>query len=207
MKKIYILLIISISYFGNIFCQNNIEIEISEGFVFFDYFGNIEPKGYEKVFAGYGLQTEFDLWKNVYNHNSMKFKVGIGYTNFYYLYDYGYTFISEPGNYTSYANLKLGLDYKPKWSKLSFIINSTNYFLLHKKKQRYSQNRWFNNLDLGIKFKLIKNIYISFWSPITLYPMHNGEFLCKPVSKPITDFDPFIEITGLNLGIRYKFGG
>jgi len=60
--KIYIVLILCLSSFITIFSQSNFEIEASEGFVFFDYFGD-EPEGFDKVFAGYGLQSEFDVWE------------------------------------------------------------------------------------------------------------------------------------------------
>ena len=204
MKKLYIILIIFSSYFNHIYSQNNYEFEISEGFVFFDYFGN-EPKGFDKVFAGYGLQSEFDIWRSIYKKNPLTLKVGIGYTNYYYLYDYGFTFIARNELSTSYLNLKLGVDYNPKWSKVSFLMNSTNYFLYYKEKQQHSQNRWFNNLDLGLKFKLFKHVHISFWTPLTLFPMHNGALVQRPINLSI-NFKPFIEITGLNLGISYGFG-
>ena len=83
-------------------------------------------------------------------------------------------------------------------------MNSTNYFLAYKEKQQYSQNRWFNNLDLGLKFKIFRRFYISIWTPVTLYPMHNGKYVARPIN---INFDPWIEITGLNLGISYGFGG
>jgi hypothetical protein len=37
--------------------------------------------------------------------------------------------------------------------------------------------------------------------------MHNGETLQRPFELRYYNLNPFIEITGLNLGIRYKFGG
>jgi len=205
MKRIYFLLIIYASYFNNVFSQGNIEIEISEGFVFFDYFGN-EPEDFNHAFSGYGLQTEFDIWKNVYYSKSCNFKFGIGYTNYSYLYGYHFSFIARDEISTSYMNLKLGVNYKPKWSKIYFLINSTNYFLLYKEKQQYSQNRWFSNLDIGIRIKLFRNINISLWSPITLSPLHKGEFVARSIEFSKYSFDPWIGITGLNLGISYGFG-
>ncbi len=206
MKKVYIILLICSLFYNNIFSQNNFKIEGSEGFVFFDYFGGNEPKGYEKVFAGYGLQTEFDIWKNVYNLNSLNFKLGIGYTRFSYLYEYGYTFFAVDAEFSSYINFKIGMDYKPTWSKITFLLNSTNYFLFQKENQPLSQNRWFNNLDLGIRIKILKNVKLSFWSPITLYSMANGISVFRPGNLLKYNLKPFIEITGLNLGISYGFG-
>lgn len=202
MKRIYILLIVCISYYHNGFSQNNYEFEISEGFVFFDYFGD-EPERYDKIFAGYGLQTEFDFWKNVYKYKGIQSRIGIGITNYYYLNEYSFSFIARDEISTAYLNVKLGIEYKPNWSSIYFLLRSTNYFLLHEKKQQYSQNKWFSNLDLGLKIKIIKNFNISIWSPVTLYPMHNGKFVSRPLNY---DNDPWIEITGINLGISYGFG-
>lgn len=202
MKRIYFLSITCMLYFNITFSQNSYEFEFSEGFVFFDYFGD-EPVVYDKVFAGYGLQTEIDIWKNIFSSNAINLKLGIGYTNYYYLYDYGFTFIARDEISTSYLNLKFGLDYKPNWSKIDFFANFTNYILPYKEKQQYSQNRWFSNLDLGLSLKIINGFYISLWSPITLYPMHNGKFVDRPINL---DFDPWVEITGLNLGISYEYG-
>ncbi len=202
MKKTLIFIFIFVSFFNIAKSQNNWAIELSEGAVFFDYFGN-EPRRYKKTFAGYGMQTEFNVWRNIYNIKNIDCKIGIGYTNYYYLNDCGFTFFAgDLVTNTSYLNLKLGVDYKP-WHRVNFLLNSTHYFLLHKDKQQYSQNRWFTNLDLGVRIKLFKNFKLSLWSPITLYPLHKGEFVPRPFD--IRDFDPWIEVTGLNLGISYEF--
>ncbi len=203
MKKSLIIIFIFISFLNIAKSQNNWGVELSEGFVFFDYFGD-EPRGHDKVFAGYGMQTEFDVWRNFYNIKNIDFKIGMGYTNYWYMYDYGFTFIAEDEISTSYLNLKLGVDYKP-WHRVNFLLNSTHYFLLHKDKQQRSQNRWFTNLDLGVRIKLFKNFKLSLWSPITLYPLHNGERVTRPLSLLYSDFDPWVELTGLNLGISYEF--
>lgn len=205
MKNLFIIIIIFISHLSSINSQDNIAIELSEGFVFFDYFGK-EPKGFDKVFAGYGLQTEFNLWRTIYKYKSIQSKIGLGYTNYYYLYDYGFSFIAREEVSTSYLNLKLGMDYKPTWSKITLLLNLTNYFLLHKEKQQYSQNRWFSNLDIGLRIKLLKKIHLSLWSPITISPLHEGLSLSRPKDMSI-HYKPWIEITGLNLGISYSFGG
>lgn len=203
MKKIITVLLILVTILTNTICQNNFELELSEGIVLFDYFGN-EPEKYNNVFAGTGSQTEINLWVNIYNTKSINSKIGFGYTYFFYLSDFGYTFIARDLASTSYINLKLGIDYNPKWSKLKFLMNFTNYILSNREKQVRAQNRWFCNLDLGIRIKLFKNLKLSFWSPISLYPIQDGKLVYRPSDL---FYDPWIEITGLNLGISYGFGG
>jgi hypothetical protein len=187
--------------------QKSFSLEASEGFVFFDYFGK-EPERFDKIFAGYGLQSEISIWRNIIKHGPIQTKFGFGYTSLYYLGGYnGLFFIARNANSTSYANLKLGFEFQPEWSKVEFIVNSSHYILLHKEKQQNSQNRWFTNLDVGIKFKLFGNFDLSFWSPLTLYPMHDGPKVYRPFDMFGLDFDPYIEVTGLNMGLSYNFGG
>jgi len=131
----------------------------------------------------------------------LKFRIGIGYTNFRYLYDYGTNFFAKDEITTSYFNLKFGLNYKPNWSKIYFITNFTNYFLPYKEKQQDSQNRWFSVLDLGLRIKIINKFKLIVCTPVTLYPMHEGKLVARPINL---DFDPFIEITGLSLGLSYN---
>jgi len=206
MKIIYTLLILLLPYFSDIFSQSTYKVEISEGFIFFDYFGN-EPEKYDNVFAGYGLQTEIDVWRKIYMNNSIVSRIGLGFSNYYYLANYGFAFVAEDLYSTSYINLKLGIDYNPNWSKLIFVVNFTNYFLPYIEKQKYSQNRWFANLDFGLRIKLLNKIELSVWTPLTIYPMYNGKYVRKPIEFLKNDYDPWIEITGLNIGISYGFGG
>lgn len=206
MKKLLIIFFVIGCFSHQLSGQKSFSLEASEGFVFFDYFGK-EPERFKHVFAGYGLQSEGTLWCDIFAYRNLNTKIGLGFTSFYYLNEYGFTFIARSENSTSYANLKLGFELQPAWSKIDFIVNSTHYVLLHKEKQQNSQNRWFTNLDIGFKFKLSGNFDLSFWSPLTLYPMHDGPRVRRPFDMFGLDFDPYIEITGLNMGLSYNFGG
>jgi len=204
MKKL--ILIFIILYSNNIFCQKNIEIEISEGFVFFDYFNNNYPQKYENVFSGYGIQSEFTIWKNIFKLKSVNFKSGIGFTNYYYLNsNYAFLFFARNENSSNYINLKFGIDFKPIWSPVIILLNQSNYIFVFKEKQRYSQNRWFSTIDLGFRVNLRNNIILSLSTPLTISPIDNGKFLLRPLDFDL-DIEPWIEITGLNLGLNYVFG-
>jgi len=205
MKKIYILILFLMLNGIFLKCQNKFEIEASEGFVFFDYFGN-EPEGWDKEWAGYGLQSEIEFWKKIYQKNKFNIKLGIGFTQFKYLYGYYGSFFADANNISKsqFINLKIGSEYRPSWSKIAFTLNSTHYNVLGKR--FHSQFKWFTNLDLGLKFNLYKNISMSFWVPIALRPILDGSRTWKPIEFLKLDFDPWIEMTGLNLGFSYSFG-
>lgn len=205
MRYIFVLLIFFIPYSNKIFCQNNIEIEISEGFVFFDYFSENYPSKYEKIFSGYGLKTDLTIWKNIINLKTINLKAGVGYTNYYYLNSNSILFFAQNENSTNYMNLKFGLDFKPNWSPITFLLKHSNYFYLFNEKQRYSQNVWFSTIDLGFRVNLKSNIQLSLSTPITISPIDNGKFILRPFDFDI-DINPWIEITGINLGISYGFG-
>jgi hypothetical protein len=205
MKKIYVLILFLMFNGIIIKCQNKFEIEASEGFVYFDYFGN-EPEGWDKEFAGYGFQSEIDFWKKIYQKNKFNIRLGIGYTQFNYLSAYHSSFFANGCdiNKSQFINFKLGSEYRPLRSKITFTLNSTHYIALGKR--FHSQYRWFTNLDLGLKINLYKNISVSFWTPITLRPILDGYLTFKPIELFKLDFDPWVEMTGLNLGISYSFG-
>lgn len=199
---IVILLILNSSILKS---QNNFEIEVSEGFIFFDYFGN-EPKGWDKEFTGYGLQSEINFWYSIYEINKLKVKLGVGYTQLNYLYGYYSHFFAESNNISRspFINLKFGTEYKPNWSKIAFNLNSTHYFAVGDR--FFAEYKWFTNIDIGFKIKLIKHLSLSMWSPITLKPIVDGSRTWKPIEFLKLNYDPWVEMTGLNLGISYEFG-
>ena len=202
MKNKIVLLLVSIFLFQFSYSQSKYEIELSEGFVYFDYFNNY-PRGFEGTFSGYGLQTEFEIWREFYKIQNIDFKMGFGYTNIYYL-DYGFYFFHKEVTSSSYLNLKLGVNYKPNWSKISFLINSSNHLLLDKRDQYTFQNKWYSTIDVGVKFKFFKNYFINFSSPITILPIQSG-VQGNPIHGTLQLIDVRVETIGLNIGISHRF--
>lgn len=203
MKKLFLMIIIFVDIF-TLKSQNKFDIEASGGFIYFDYFGN-EPKGFVNEFAGYGLQSEYNFWYKFFNKGNFIIKSGIGYTQFNYINSYFYYNFANANdlNSSSFINLKLGAEYKPKWSKISFILNSSHYMPLGKK--FFGQYNWFTNLDVGLKIKRNNHLSLSFWIPLTLRPILDGSLIEKPDELILLNFNPWTEMTGLNIGISYSF--
>lgn len=68
------------------------------------------------------------------------------------------------------------------------------------------QYNWFTNIDIGLKIKRTKHFSLSFWTPITQRPILNGSLIEKPEELSIINFNPWTEMTGLNIAISYSFG-
>ena len=205
MKNILIIIVITILNGIVLKSQNKFEIEASEGFVIFDYFGT-EPLEYDKEFAGYGMQSEIDIKYKILNHKNINLKLGIGYSRFDYLAGYKYHFFAETNNinFSQFINFKLGTEYKPKWSKILFTLNSTHYIAVGQR--FFAEYKWFTNLDIGLRIPIFKNFYLGLWTPISLKPIVDGSRTWKPIEFLKLNYDPWVEMTGLNLGISYIFG-
>lgn len=198
--KLFITLVL-LAFYGSYNCNAQIvtEIEFSEGWIYTDLIRKNKSPGLS-FWNGYNLQTDVTFWASSQKFKRIHPRVGVSYTNFWSLV------APKLRDYGHYAGLKVGVDIQSKKQNLKFAIQSSNYFLLNQGPEDIetfeSENRFYANIDLGIRYKLSKRFELSMLTPVTIRPMHylEGFGTIGQAINPV-----WVETIGLNIGMKYSF--
>lgn len=181
-----------ISYFG----------DISTGYFILD--ANPNPSDKEsKYLQTYGARTELSIIGKYNMEKNLSSILGLGYMNMIY-FDRSLA-LNINSISSSYLNLKVGFEIASFWKHIDFSIVSSNYLLAHKEKQSRMQNRYFSNIDLGIKFKLNKKIQLYISSPLTIAPLYSGKISITGPLLSTGVFESFVEMNGVMIGGSIRF--
>ena len=200
MKKTITLLFLILRTFTISNAQEHFELEASTGQNFYNQFN--EADIYDYFYIGYGIQSGLDVWYSKKINNTFDTRLGLGYANFYHL-DLMVVDASH------YASLRLGTDVQTFWKPMKFTTTLSSYLYLHKEPQDMFgfQRRFFTNLDLGLKFRMGDRLSLKINSPITIAPMFQDNDRTTLDNGRGYSFivDADVELTGLNIGLIYKF--
>ena len=198
MKKLLILfLVFSVS---QIIAQDNFKIEANAGVFAADLvttlFSN-EQRPDRFFGAGSVLSGNF-----YYSHDLVKkfyLDYGIGYSHYYFLYS------ETAEDYLPYLTFKIVANYKSFIKKTDLTLGLTNHILLLENLFGgiYGRRRFFSNLDLGFCFHPGKNWDLKLTTPLTVIYMNKAEV--GSFNGPLVKNK--VGVTGINLGLVYKFGG
>jgi len=201
--------------------QSTNEIEIRTGVIFFDSKladGDVLESG-----KGWGSQADITFYKTFDIKRKFKPTVGLGYTNFYYwnvdffdvsprVSEFPYSHNTFGGDLTShYMNLRYGLDIAVIKEKFNLTLMASHYLLLHKEFQGNNQKRIFMNIDLGFNFKLNEKYTLTLSAPFTIHPIVDDDKIRLLSAGSGTwgglgpEFERFVEMNGIMIGLRYKF--
>jgi len=195
--------------------QSTNEIEIRTGVIFFD--SKVAAGDILEPAKGWGSQADVIFLKTFDIKRKIKPTVGIGYTNFYYwnvdffdltpqVREYPYSFDSFGGDFTShYLNLRYGLSLDLLQEKFNFSVMGSYYLLLHKELQGFNQKRIFMNIDLGFNFQLNEKYTFTLSSPFTIHPIVDDDNVRVISAGPLPEFERFVEMNGIIIGLRYNF--
>ena len=195
-KKIILVFIVFNSFFNSSYTQSKIGLEISEGWMFFDLLKK-EQGLFDDYYSGYGLQQEISLVGSSQLSNKIGMSYCVGYFNYYYL-DFK---ITDPNHYVSF---KYHINFSTPLEKIKVNVGVGYQYLLNKGDfHNIQQKRSFMNLLFGFTFMMKKDWDLFISSPITLFPMAEGEIgFFEPHS---VKYNYWVETIGLSIGVRYNF--
>lgn len=197
MKKLLILTFVLFTF--HLSAQNQFKIEATAGVFATDLMTTLlDDESRSDRFFGYGSLLSGNLY---YSHDiGEKFYLdyGIGYSHYYFL-------ASETEDYLPYFNFKIVGNYKSFIKNTDLTLGMTNHILLYNDLEggKYRRRKIFSNLDLGFCFHPGKNWDLKLTTPLTIVYMNKvavGSF-----NGPLKDFR--VGVTGINLGLVFKFGG
>lgn len=201
MKTTIKLVLLTIICLQNGYSQKNFELELREGFIFYDLFK--DKNDIYNTFQGYGMQTDVSLIYRYEMHPRYDVQFGLGYSNFYFLDPA--MILTGQNLFSSYMSLKIGVDGKLT-NRLALSLAANNYILLHKEKLGTYQKRMFTNMDLGFRIDLADRWKLYVTSPISISPIAGtkdfGYYIPQVGSVRLNSY---VEMTGLNIGLRYAF--
>lgn len=199
MKRILIIIgICQILGLGKTFGQGNFEVELREGFLFYDIFK--DPNDIRNTFQGYGVQSDIGLIYRYTISKPVELEFGLGYSNFYLLEPRS---ILDNGTLSSsYFSFRYGIAFNIS-KRLQMVSNLNNFLLLHREKQGFAQRRMFTNLELGFGCDISDRWKLYATTPLSIYPMHFSDSygLVTPTGSII--LNSYVELIGINIGLRY----
>ncbi len=185
--------------------EDALSIELSSSILVSDLINRPEDK--DNFFRNPIIQNSVDVWLSKQVHEKFDARIGLGYSNFYHIDSE--VFFADTAQSTHYLNFRLGTDIKTRWEKIDLSFAMSNYISLEKYPQDLFgfQQRFFTNLDLGVKFKVSDKLNLRVTTPVTLSPMLRGinwgyrDDNQDLVRVPSTS----VGTAGLNVGLIYNF--
>ncbi len=179
--------------------QSEFKAEVGQGWFFTDAVTSL--RGDDK-FGGYGWLTTANVYHSTDLTERWYLDYGLGYSHYHFL-------IFSEENYLPYANLRVAANYRSFLGKTDLTVGITHHVLLFKEERgfRWSRERHFTNLDLGLVFHPGKRWDLKLTTPITIKPMYDLEFSSTDFPGGLSEVRKYrIGVTGLNLGLVFKFG-
>lgn len=212
--KFCLIFIGSLLFFKQLRSQSINELELRAGIIFFD--SKVAEGDLLESAKGLGSQIDFTFFRSFDIKRRFKPTIGVGYTNFYYwnvdLFDqlpqvleppYSYDLVD--GDKTShYLNFKYGIDVAVK-NNFALTFIASHYLLLHKELQGFNQRRNFINVEVGFKFYLDKRYTLAISTPFTIHPIVQDEITQVLSGGNTPEFDRFVEMNGVLIGLKYNF--
>jgi hypothetical protein len=195
--------------------QSTNELELRAGVVFFD--SRVADGDLLESAKGWGTQADITFFKTFDIKRRFKPTIGLGYTNFYYwnvdffdvlpqVLEPPYSYDLLGGDITShYMNFKYGLDIAVKNKEFVLTFMASHYLLLHKELQGFNQRRNFMNVEVGFKYYINKKYTLTISTPFTIHPIVQDGIIRVLTSGNTPEFDRFVEMNGVLIGVRYNF--
>lgn len=211
---VLILILVQIK-FGTVFSQSINQLELRAGIILFD--SKVAEGDLLESAKGWGSQADLTLFRSFDIKRRFKPIVGVGYTNFYYwnvdffdklpqVLEPPYSYDLHDGDKTShYMNVKYGIDVAFKNKMFDFTLMASHYLLLHKELQGFNQRRNFMNIEVGFKYHINQKYTLAVSTPFTIHPIVQDRIIRVLSAGNTPQFERFVEMNGILIGIRYNF--
>ncbi|MBK8626631.1 MAG: hypothetical protein IPN86_14010 [Saprospiraceae bacterium] len=122
------------------------------------------------------------------------------------VYEPPYSYDSYGGDITShYMNFRYGLDIAVKNEQFMLTLMASHYLLLHKELQGFNQRRNFMNVEVGFKYHINKKYTLAISTPFTIHPIVQDGIGRIITAGNTPEFERFVEMNGVLIGVRYNF--
>jgi uncharacterized ubiquitin-like protein YukD len=213
--KFFLTLIFAQLIFGTLSSQSVNQLEFRTGLILFD--SKVAEGDILESAKGWGSQADLTFFRTFDINRRFKPTIGLGYTNFYYwnvdLFDKlpqvlepPYSYDLHDGDKTShYMNVKYGIDVAFNNKMFDLTLMASHYLLLHKELQGINQRRNFMNIEVGFKYHLNQKYTLAVSTPFTIHPIVQDRIIRVLSAGNTPQFERFVEMNGILIGIRYNF--